>query len=152
MEPTAPPTPSSPQTILAAEGLLDTLPWGVLVLDEQRLGQRLNQQAARWCGTSPEALLGRPLAEADLPAAIGAALQQQLEPGEAPAREVYLSEEEQWVALSATRQPGGWVLYGQDITPQKQTEAEARRLQAELAQRINDQYQGFSLQRGEKLR
>jgi len=76
VEPTAPPTPSSPPTILAAEGLLDALPWGVLVLDEQRLVQRVNQQAARWYSTSPEALLGWPLAEADLPAAIGAALQQ----------------------------------------------------------------------------
>ena len=107
---------------------------------------------ARWCGTSTKALLGRPLAEADLPAAIGATLQQQLEPGEAPSREVHLSEEEQWGALSATRQPGGWVLYGQDITPRKQTEAEALGLQAALAQRITDQYQGFSLQWGEKLR
>ena len=140
MESTAPPTPPSPQTILATEGLLDALPWGVLVLDEQRLVQRVHQQAARWCGTSTEALLGRPLAEADLPAAIGAALQRLLEPGEAPPREVYLPEEEQWVALSATRQPGGWVLYGQDITFQKQTEAEALRLQAALAQRTSDQY------------
>jgi len=138
--PNAQSNPSSLGAILAADGLLDALPWGVLVLDEQRLVQRVNQQAARWCGTSPEALLGRSLAEANLPAAIGATLQRLLEPSEASGREVYLPEQEQWIALSATRQPGGWVLYGQDITPQKQTEAEALRLQADLAQRTTDQY------------
>ena len=138
--PNAQPNLSSLGATLVANGLFDALPWGVLVLDEQHLVQHVNQQAARWCGTSPEALLGRPLAEADLPAAIGATLQRLLEPGEAPAREVYLPEQEQWIALSATHQPGGWVLYGQDITPQKQREAEALSLQAELAQRTTDQY------------
>ena len=136
----AQPNPSSLGALLAADGLLDALPWGVLVLDEQRLVQHINQQAARWCGTSSEALLGRSLAEADLPAAIGGALQRLLEPGEAPACEVYLPEQKQWVALSVSRQPDGWVLYGQDITPQKQHEAEALRLQDELARCTTDQY------------
>ena len=138
--PNAQPNLSSLGATLVANGLFDALPWGVLVLDEQHFVQHVNQQAARWCGTSPEALMGRPLAGADLPAAIGATLQRLLEPGEAPAREVYLPEQQQWIALSATHQPGGWVLYGQDITPQKQREAEALSLQAELSQRTTDQY------------
>ena len=148
--PNAQPNHSPLGSSLVADGLLDALPWGVLVLDEQRLVQHVNQQAARWCGTSPGALLGRPLAGADLPAAIGAVLQRLLEPGEAPVREVYLPEQEQWIALSATRQPGGWVLYGQDITPQKQREAEALSLQAELAQRTTDQYHAlfYSMDQG----
>ena len=142
MEPTsnAPSDPSAPETLLAADGLLAALPWGVLVLDERGVIRRVNPQAARWCGAAPEALLGQPLATADLPAALGAALRQLLEPGAAQAREVHLPEQAQWLALSATRQPGGWVLSGQDITPQRQHEAEALRLQDELARRTTDQY------------
>ena len=145
MEPTsnAPSDPSAPETPFAADGLFAALPWGVLVLDEQRVIRRVNPQAARWCGAAPEALLGQPLATADLPAALGAALRQLLEPGAAQAREMHLPEQAQWVALSATRQPGGWVLYGQDITPQKQTQLDALRLQDELAQRTTDQYQAL---------
>ena len=75
MEPTsnAPSDPSAPETPLAADGLFAALPWGVLVLEEQRVIRRVNPQAARWCGAAPEALLGQPLATADLPAALGAA-------------------------------------------------------------------------------
>ena len=112
----------------SAEGLLDGLPWAVLVLDEQRIIRRVNQQAARWCGASPERLLGRSLTEAALPPAVSAALMQLLEPGEAEPCEVYLPQSGQWVALSATRQPGGWVLYGQDITPQKRREQQYQAL------------------------
>ncbi len=138
--PNARPDPSLLEAILAADGLLAALPWGVLVLDEHHIIRRVNQQAARWCGAAPDALLGRPLAEAGLPAAFGAALGPLLEPGEATPCEVHLPAQEQWVAFSASRQPGGWVLYGQDITPQRQSQAEALRLQDELAQRTTDQY------------
>jgi signal transduction histidine kinase/PAS domain-containing protein len=105
----------------SAEELLDTLPWGVLVLDEQRIVRRVNQQAARWCSASPAELLGRPLAEVDLsPALRVALLQSLLEPAKAVPREVWLPEQNQWVAFSATRQSGGWVLYGQVSTAQQQ--------------------------------
>ena len=100
----------------------------VLVLDEQRIIRRVNQLAARWCGASPERLLGQPLTEAALPPTVNVALVQLLEPSEAETREVYLPQQEQWVALSATRQPGGWVLYGQDITPQKRREQQYQAL------------------------
>ena len=130
MEPT-PNTQSGPSplgAVIAADGLLDNLPWAVLVLDEQCIIRRVNQQAARWSGTLPEALLGRPLAGAGLPPAISATLRQLLVPGKAESREVYLPQQEQWIALSATRHPGGWVLHGQDITPQKQREEQYQAL------------------------
>ena len=50
----AQPNLSSLGVIFTADGLLDALPWGVLVLDEQHLVQHANQQAARWCGTYPK--------------------------------------------------------------------------------------------------
>ena len=135
------PDPASPAaTLAAADALLDALPLGVLMLDEQRIVRRVNQQAACWCGAAPEALVGRPLAEAGLPPVVGAALGPLLEAGEAAPREVYLPEHEAWLSFSAARQPGGWVLYGQDITPQRQHEAEALRRQDELARGTTDQY------------
>ncbi|MFD1874449.1 PAS domain-containing protein [Hymenobacter bucti] len=112
----------------SADELLDTQPWGVLVLDEQHMIRRVNQLAAHWCGVAPAALLGQPLATARLPSAIRATLRQLLEPGEASAREVFLAQTAQWISLSATRRAGGWVLYGQDITPQKQREQQYQTL------------------------
>ncbi|MFD1874758.1 GAF domain-containing protein [Hymenobacter bucti] len=104
----------SPTSDYSADGLLDALPWGVLVLDEQRIVRRANQQMARWCGAPPAALLGRPLAEADLPPALGVALLEMLrEPATPATREIWLPEHHQWVALSATRHRDGWVVYGQ---------------------------------------
>ncbi|MFD1871110.1 PAS domain-containing protein [Hymenobacter bucti] len=112
----------------SAGHLLDALPWGVLVLDEQRRIRCVNQQAAQWCGTLPETLFGRPLLEAGLPLALRAALLQLLEPGAAQPREVYLPQPERWITLSATRQPSGWVLYAHDVTPQKQREQQYQTL------------------------
>ena len=112
----------------SAEGLLDSLPWAVLVLDEQHRIQRINQQAERWCGASPKRLLGQLLTEAAVPPAVRATLVQLLELGEVEPREVYLPQQEQWIAFSATRQPSGWVLYGQDITPQKRREQQYQAL------------------------
>ncbi|MGI4742526.1 MAG: PAS domain-containing protein [Janthinobacterium lividum] len=120
--PHALPYPPQPGELCAAGELLDALPWGMLVLDEQRIIGWVNQQAVRWCGAPAEALLGQPLASAPLPPALRTALLQLLEPAEAATREVYLPEQKQWLALSATRPPTGWALYGQDITSQKQRE------------------------------
>jgi PAS domain S-box-containing protein len=103
-------------------GLLDALPCGVLVLDEQQVIQGANLRAAQWCGAAPEALLGRPLAEAGVPAALAVATQHLLATEDTVPLEVWLAEPRQWLALSASRQPSGWVLCGQDITPQKQRE------------------------------
>jgi PAS domain S-box-containing protein len=126
--PNAQPYPSLPGATLGAEGLLDALPWGMLVLDEQHIIRRVNQQAARWCGALPDALLGLPLAEATLPPALRMALLQLLEPAEPAPHEVWLPELAQWIALSAARHPGSWVLYAQDITPQKQREQQYQTL------------------------
>ncbi|TGE29431.1 PAS domain-containing protein [Hymenobacter metallicola] len=106
-----------------AEQVLDSLPVGVLVLDEQGLIRRVNPQAARWCGAAPDALLGLPLPEAGLPADLYATLLGLLEPGPHPAREVYLPTQQQWVAFSSAPQAAGWVLYGQDITAHHQPQA-----------------------------
>ncbi|MBF9144076.1 PAS domain-containing protein [Hymenobacter properus] len=128
---TAPPAlsdPTPPGGDLAAEGLLDALPWGVLVLDEQRVIRRVNQQAARWCGAPAEVLLNRSLESANLPAPVRTALLQLLETDVTAPREVFLAGQELWISLSAARQPGGWALYGQDITPQKQREQQYQTL------------------------
>jgi PAS domain S-box-containing protein len=126
--PTAQPDPASAGTLPAADELLKTLPWGVLVVDAQGSVQRINQQAAYWCGVQPTALLGQPLAQAALLPAVRDTLLQLLEPGEVAPREVWLPEQACWIALSATRQPAGWVLYMQDITPQKRREQQYQTL------------------------
>ena len=95
----------------SADWLLDALPCGVLVLDEQGLIRRANEPAARWGGVLPAALLGRSLAETGLPPALGAVLH------DAAPHEVFLPQCGQWIELTATRQPGGWVLCGHDIAP-----------------------------------
>ncbi|UOG77687.1 PAS domain S-box protein (plasmid) [Hymenobacter tibetensis] len=126
--PHTPPDPSLQAALRAAEELLDTLPWGVLVVDEQRIVQRVNPLAARWCGTVPDALLGRALAEADLSPVVLTTLLQLLEPGAEAPREVWLPQSEQWIALSSTRRSAGWVIHGQDITPQKRREQQYQAL------------------------
>ena len=112
-----------PGPALLADGLLNALPCAVLVLDEQAVVRGANAQAARWSA----ALVGRPLAQAGLPPALGAALPQLLEPGAAP-REVWVPELAQWLELSAARQPGGWVLCGQNVTAQKHRAEQYRAL------------------------
>lgn len=89
--PTTPPDSSSFEALAATAALLDALPWGVLVLDEQRVVRHLNQQAAHWCGNLASALVGQPLAEAALPQALSSALLPLVEqPAETPPREVWL--------------------------------------------------------------
>ena len=137
----AQPDPAPAGAAPAADVLLDALPWGVLALDEQGVVQRVNPAMARWCGRPPAALLGQPLAGAALPPAVRLALLQLLEPGAAAPGEVYLPEQAQWVVFSATRQAGGWVLYGQDTTAQKPREPQLQPedLPNQLTQRT-DQY------------
>jgi PAS domain S-box-containing protein len=113
---------------LSADELLDSQPWGVLVVDAQHVIRRVNQLAANWCGALPTALLDQPLAAADLPPALRVTLQKLLESGEASAQEVFLPQQAHWISFLATRRGGGWVLYGQDITPQKQCEQQYQAL------------------------
>ena len=117
-----------PHPDASAEALLATLPWGVLVLDAQRIIRQANEQVARWGETSLEALTGQPLAGATLLPAVRSVLAELLEAGTAAVREVFLPLHEQWLAFSATRQPGGWIIYGQDITSQKRREQQYQAL------------------------
>ncbi|UOG77645.1 PAS domain-containing protein (plasmid) [Hymenobacter tibetensis] len=117
-----------PPTQPTAEQLLAALPWGLLMLNEHQVIQRINQQAAQWCGVPPEALLGQALAEADLPAAVRDTLLSLLKPDEAATREIFLPRQKQWIALWATPISPGWMLYGQDITAQKQREQQYQAL------------------------
>lgn len=118
---------SSTTPLAATAALLEVLPWGVLVLDAQGVIRYLNQQAAAWYGIGAEALLGQPLAEAPLPAALGATLQPPL-PGSAAPREVWLPGTQQWLGLRTVLDPTGshWV-FCDNITARKQAEAAQQR-------------------------
>jgi PAS domain S-box-containing protein len=126
MDPTSDSLPFQP--LLSANWLLDTMPWGILVVDEQHIVRRANQQAARWGDVVPATLLGQPVAEAPLPPGVRAALAQLLASPSLGPIEVVLPASERWITCDATRQPGGWVVYGQDITPQKQREQQYQAL------------------------
>jgi PAS domain S-box-containing protein len=130
MNPTAndQPSPSSLGTLLDADWLLDTLPWAVLVVDAQRIVRRINHQAVRWCSVRPATLLGRPLAEVALVPNVGAALEHLLKLEQTLPQEVFLPQSGQWITLAATQQPKGWLIYGQDITLQKQREQQYQAL------------------------
>jgi len=106
--------------------LLDVLPWGILVVDEQRLIRRANPQLARWCGVAEEKLLATPLD--GLPSVIRAALEQLLQPGVQDDIEVLLADSQHWITFSVARHNGGWVFYGQDITRHKQREQQYQML------------------------
>jgi PAS domain S-box-containing protein len=119
----APPALAPPAVAPAAEVLLDALPWGVLALDAQGIIGRANPAAAHWCGTTPAALLGQPLAGVPLPPAVRAALLGLLEQGSAGAPEAFLPHLGQWLAFSASPLAGGgWLLHGHDITERRQRE------------------------------
>ena len=107
-------------TLPGADALLEGLPWGVLVLDGQRVIRRVNPPAAHWCGTPPEGLLGQPLATAPARPVLRAALLRLLETDAAEPQEVLLPHSGEWLAVSAVRQAGGWVMYVQEVTAHKQ--------------------------------
>jgi PAS domain S-box-containing protein len=101
----------------------------VLVLDAQRTIQRINQQAASWCGVAPDTLLGQPLAEAPLPLALGATIRQLLDAADAAIpREVWLAYSQRWLSLRLGPAPAGqhW-LFWEDVTDRHQAEADRQR-------------------------
>lgn len=119
LTPTVPPNPSSLEDLAAAAVLLDT----------QRVVWRVNQPVARWYGVAPEARLDRPLADISRPTELRTGLPRLLTPGTAGAHEALMAATAQRVSFSAARQPyDGWVLYGQDITLQKQREQQYQAL------------------------
>jgi len=112
----------APEPPADAAALLAALPWGVLVLDAQDVVRYVNPQATAWCGAAA-ALLGQPLAEAPLPATLGAALRHLLPEAAAP-REVWLPGTRQWLSVRAAPAPAGqrWVFL-EDATASHQAEA-----------------------------
>ena len=116
----AQPAPTLPAALPTADALLEELPWGVLVLDGQRIIRRVNPPAARWCGTPPAGLLGQPLATAPVRPVLRAALLQLLDADAAGRQEVLLPHSGEWLAVSAVRHAGSWVVYVQDVTAHKQ--------------------------------
>ncbi|MCA8832556.1 PAS domain S-box protein [Hymenobacter pini] len=130
MGPTSPLPPSAssqePPSVCAA--LLDALPYGVLVLDEQRMIRRVNQQAAYWCGAPAEKLQGQQLNDAALLPALSTALQQLLEPGEVTTSEIWLPHAQHWVRLQPGPAPAGqyWVFW-ENVTARHQAEAAQER-------------------------
>ncbi|MGI4742687.1 MAG: PAS domain-containing protein [Janthinobacterium lividum] len=114
-----------------AELLLQTLPWGVLVLDAHGTVRRLNQQAAHWWGAPEQALRGQRVAAAPtgtLPAELRQALQQVPSGWSASPGEFFLPQQQQWLVMTSVRQGDNWVVYWQDITPQKQRELQYQAL------------------------
>ena len=106
--PTAPLADASP----AADYLLDTMPWGLLVLGPQGTIVRLNQQAASWWGQAPAAVQGRPLGQAgpgSLPEPGYTALQQAAR-GLAEPLGFWLAAEGPWLTLTSASQPSGEVV------------------------------------------
>lgn len=126
--PTIPPDPSALETPPSMAALLDALPWGVLALNAQGIIQHVNQQAAYWCGTPAESLLGQPLTETPLPEALAATLLQVSEPGAETLHEIWLPHTKQWISLRPAPAPAGyrWVFW-ENITPRKQAEAAQQR-------------------------
>ncbi|MDU0369115.1 PAS domain-containing protein [Hymenobacter endophyticus] len=108
--------------------LLDALPWGVLVLDEHNVIRRINQQAAKWCGAAPEALLGNLLTQVGLPSALTATLHQLLKSAAAAPHDSWLPHVQQWVSLRLGPAPAGqqWVFW-EDATLRHQAETDRQR-------------------------
>ena len=117
-----------------ADSLLQRLPWGVVVLDAHGTVRRLNEQAARWWGALPPDVQGKPVGPAtdagSLPTELRQALQQVMNsPAQFPAA-FFLPQHQQWIAMSSARQGDDWVVYWQDVTPQKQRQRKHETRQA----------------------
>ena len=124
------PAAPAPWPAPGADFLLESLPWGVLVLDQHARLLRLNQQAALWWGMPQEALQGQLLAQlapAALPLPLYEALQQASTSTVSITGEFYLPTE-QWLAVTSLPQPTGVIVYWQDITIQKQRELQYQTL------------------------
>jgi PAS domain S-box-containing protein len=128
------PTSSASQS---AAHLLDTMPWGVLMIDHQGVLTVVNQQAAAFWGQPQTALLGHSLDQASAQitsATLQQALQHALTQAEPVVGEFLLPQSQQWIAMLSDPQATGKVVYWQDITARK-----VREMQYEaLAENIPD--------------
>lgn len=122
------PGSSSAEPPATADELLALLPWGVLVLDAPGVVRRVNQQVAQWCGLAAENLLNQPLAAADLPPDLRAALLRPPAPGEIPPQEFWLPRTQQWLSLCRTLATAGqrWFFW-ENVTARKLAEAAQQR-------------------------
>ncbi|MET4105282.1 PAS domain S-box protein [Hymenobacter sp. UYP22] len=117
---------SLPAAAVSADWLLDTLPSGLLVLDEEGRIRRLNQQAATWWGLPAGQLVGQLIADAPaaaLPPELHAALRQL--PQEAPTASAtyFLPQHQQWLSLVSQRQQAYCVVHWQPVAPPAQEPA-----------------------------
>ncbi|UOQ69360.1 PAS domain-containing sensor histidine kinase [Hymenobacter volaticus] len=104
--------------------MLETLPWGVVVLDAHGTVLRLNQLAAHWWGVPQPDLLGKPVGQlpgGTLPGDLQQALQQ-VTSSPQPLSEFFLPHHQQWITMATAQQADAWVVYWQDITAQKEGE------------------------------
>ncbi|UYZ59685.1 PAS domain S-box protein [Hymenobacter latericus] len=125
--PPFPPDALFPEAPSDCTALLDALPWGVLVLNQDGIICRVNPMAARWCKAQPDALLGQSLAQAPLPPALATALERLLAAGDTPP-DVWLPHARQWVSLRLGPAPAGqrWVFW-EDVTDRHRAQATQQR-------------------------
>lgn len=124
-EPRRPPAVAQPWPSPGADALLDTLPWGVVVLSHQGIVLRLNERAAMWWGQPVGLVQGQPLqqvARTTLPVPVYEALQAAATGKVLPPNEFFMPHSGQWLALASLLQADNVVVYWQDITGQKQRE------------------------------
>lgn len=103
---------------VSADWLLDTLPSGLLVLDDEGRIQRLNQQAAAWWGLPAGQLLGQLVGEAPaaaLPPELHLALQQLSQGIGLTTAAYFLPRHQQWLTVASQRQQGHLVVYWQPV-------------------------------------
>ncbi|MCA8829757.1 PAS domain-containing sensor histidine kinase [Hymenobacter pini] len=111
---------SAPVSSVSADWLLEAMPIGLLVLDDQGRIQRLNQQLATWLGLPVSQLEGQPFAAlptAAVPAPLLLALQQLMAQGTVAPSPYLLPKAQQWVTLSGRSLAGQHVVYWQAGEP-----------------------------------
>ncbi|MFD1871101.1 PAS domain-containing protein [Hymenobacter bucti] len=113
---------------LSASLLLDTLPWGVLVLGADATVQALNRQGAAWWGQPAAVVLGQPLAAlapTGLPPDLYQALRALAAGATLPPAEFFLPATQQWITQTSARQAGQVVVYWQASPARPPAEAAA---------------------------
>ena len=120
--------------------ILETIAHSFRVLDRQRNFVYANRQAASLLGTTPGKLLGKNIWD-EYPALVGSTTEDHYRKavaGQVPTRlEVQSSYSGRWYLVDAHPSPEGLAVYGQDITREKESEAERAKLREDIeAERV----------------